>query len=171
METNYKLSAGPLEREAHKMITTVITESRPESSLPVRRLKKLQSSKLHVRPQIFVFGSNRMGWHGAGAAAEAVRSHGAIYGQPDGRQGNSYAIVTTELRPDEDPVEVSEARNNIRRFINYAKRHPELEFYVTPVGTGLAGFKRREILPLFENEAPDNCVLTWKDERYRHLTK
>jgi hypothetical protein len=123
----------------------------------------------HTR--IFVFGSNREGRHGAGAAREAVEKWGAKYGQADGRQGNAYAIVTTELREDEDSVTIEELKQNILRFIHYAQRYPDLEFYVTPVGTGRAGFSRIDVLPMFEKLAPKNCILTWKDERYAHLTK
>jgi hypothetical protein len=121
------------------------------------------------KQRIFVFGSNRIGHHGAGAAREAIELWGAVYGQADGRQGNSYAIVTTELRPDEDPVTEIELRLNLERFCKYAKRHPELEFYVTPVGTGLAGFTREQVLPVLEALAPSNCILTWKDSRYSKL--
>ena len=44
--------------------------------------------------EIFVFGSNLAGRHGAGAAKEARLSWGAIYGQGVGLQGYSYAIPT-----------------------------------------------------------------------------
>ena len=44
--------------------------------------------------KIFVFGSNLEGKHGKGAALEARKNWGAIYGQGIGRQGNSYAIPT-----------------------------------------------------------------------------
>ena len=44
--------------------------------------------------RVFVFGSNLAGRHGRGAARAAVREHGAIYGQGEGLQGNSYAIPT-----------------------------------------------------------------------------
>lgn len=47
---------------------------------------------------IFVFGSNLAGRHGAGSALEALKKHGAIYGQGVGRQGNSYAIPTNDER-------------------------------------------------------------------------
>src|SRR4051812_21240974 len=39
---------------------------------------------------IFVFGSNLAGRHGAGSARAAVLNHGAIYGQAFGRQGMSF---------------------------------------------------------------------------------
>ena len=34
-------------------------------------------------------------------------------------------------------------------FIAFAKAHPELFFYVTRIGCGIAGFKDKEIAPLF----------------------
>ncbi len=65
---------------------------------------------METKRQIFVFGSNRQGRHGKGSALEAVRRHGAVYGQPDGLQGNSYGIVTKELRRDRAPVTLDEIR-------------------------------------------------------------
>ena len=46
--------------------------------------------------QIFVFGSNEHGRHGGGAAHTAVIKFGAIMGQGEGLQGQSYAIPTME---------------------------------------------------------------------------
>lgn len=39
--------------------------------------------------EIFVFGSNEAGIHGAGAAKQAVKKFGAIAGNGEGRQGQS----------------------------------------------------------------------------------
>jgi hypothetical protein len=47
---------------------------------------------------IFVFGSNPEGRHGAGSAKTAREKFGAIRGQGEGLQGNSYAIPTKDLR-------------------------------------------------------------------------
>ena len=47
--------------------------------------------------QIFVFGSNTQGRHGKGAALTARLKFGAIYGQPEGIQGKSFAIITKDL--------------------------------------------------------------------------
>lgn len=44
--------------------------------------------------EVFVFGSNRQGWHGGGAAAMAHMYFGAVWGQGVGLQGCSYAIPT-----------------------------------------------------------------------------
>lgn len=45
---------------------------------------------------VFCFGSNKLGIHGAGAALYAKNNHGAVQGQGEGRQGNSYAIPTKD---------------------------------------------------------------------------
>ena len=111
--------------------------------------------------RIFVFGSNRQGRHGKGAALEARTKWGAKYGQADGLQGDSYAIITKELRKDEDAVTLQEVEIAVRRFLNFARRHPELQFLITPIGTGPAGFTREQIFPLFEN-IPGNCVKLWE---------
>jgi hypothetical protein len=44
-----------------------------------------------------VFGSNTQGRHGAGLAQLCFAHFGAKYGVPTGFQGNSYAIITTDL--------------------------------------------------------------------------
>lgn len=46
--------------------------------------------------QIFVFGSNMNGNHAGGAARLAVEKFGAIMGQAEGIQGQSYAIPTLD---------------------------------------------------------------------------
>lgn len=107
---------------------------------------------------IFVFGSNRQGRHGAGAALVARSMHGAIYGQAEGRQGSSYAIVTKELRPNYPPVTLAEVKEGVDRFLAYAQDHPELKFHVTEIGCGLAGFHVGQVAPLFAG-APANCIL------------
>lgn len=39
----------------------------------------------------------------------------------------------------------------VDQFIDYAKEHTELFFYVTRIGCGIAGFKDRDIAPLFKD--------------------
>lgn len=92
--------------------------------------------------EIFVFGSNKRGAHGAGAAAFAVRKFGAKMGQGDGLQGQSYAISTMEG--------LLETARNVKRFLRFAEEHQELRFYVTPIGCGIAGYSPLQIAPLFE---------------------
>jgi hypothetical protein len=99
--------------------------------------------------QIFVFGSNTEGIHGAGAAAQAMK-FGAIYGQPRGRQGQTYAIVTKDLSVGERSIPVKTIRAEIHEFIDYAISHPELEFLVTAIGCGLAGYSIEEMIDPFQ---------------------
>lgn len=105
---------------------------------------------------IFVFGSNLAGRHGAGAALCARYEHGAVYGVGSGRTGNAYAIPTKDslLRP----LSLPEIQENVSEFIAYAEASPELEFEVTKVGCGLAGYKECQIKPMFK-AAPANCFL------------
>lgn len=93
---------------------------------------------------IFVFGSNLAGSHGGGAARLAYQKFGAVWGQGRGLQGNSYAIPTMQGG-------VETIRPYVNEFIDFAKSHPELTFYVTKIGCGIAGFKESEIAPLFKD--------------------
>ena len=100
--------------------------------------------------EVFVFGSNGFGAHNGGAAAMAAKKFGAIYGQAEGLQGQSYAINTM------DGFEVM--AEQVERFIEFAKNHPELKFLVTEIGCGIAGYAPEEVAPLFK-DVPENIVL------------
>lgn len=99
---------------------------------------------------IFVFGSNREGRHGKGDALTARKHHGAIYGQAEGLQGDSYAIITKELRKDYKKVTLKEIAEGVKKFLKFAKNNPELTFNVQPVGCGLAGRTPKQIGPMFK---------------------
>jgi hypothetical protein len=105
---------------------------------------------------IFVFGSNLAGRHGAGAAHDAVLKHGAIYGVGIGKQGNAYAIPTMDARI--QPLSLAVISAHVHDFMAYARRHPELQFQVTRIGCGLAGYTDADISPMFAT-APNNCEL------------
>jgi hypothetical protein len=107
---------------------------------------------------VFVFGSNEKGIHGGGAARVAREAHGAIYGQGEGLQGNSYAIPTCALPTgmDNSGIPLPKVMHYISNFLLFAESHPELEFKVTQIGCGLAGWTIEEIAPLFK-DAPENC--------------
>jgi len=103
--------------------------------------------------EIFVFGSNLSGMHGGGAALLAYRKFGAIWGQGVGLQGQSYGIPTMQGGVETIAPYVDE-------FIAFAKAHPELLFYVTKIGCGIAGFTEEEICPLFaQAHGIDNIIL------------
>ncbi len=109
---------------------------------------------------IFVFGSNKAGIHGAGAALYAHQNHGAEWGVGEGLTGHSYALPTK----DENITTMGwqELDAAIGRFCDYARMYYKLTFLLTPVGTGLAGWSKREVGYLFrKNKVPSNVYLTW----------
>lgn len=125
--------------------------------------------------QVFVFGSNTEGIHGAGAARIAKEQFGAIYGQAEGLQGQSYAIITKDLGKGERSIHLLDIYESIKRLITFAKENPQLEFLVTKIGCNLAGFKEAEIAKLWEGLAiPDNIILPlefdWRKEAGQCLT-
>ena len=106
--------------------------------------------------EIFVFGSNGGGGHFGGAAATAMNKFGAIMGQAEGLQGQSYAINTM------DGIEVM--REQIDRFIDFAAKHPELTFYVTEIGCGIAGYTPEQIGLSIDLTFTSDWGIIWKPE-------
>lgn len=96
------------------------------------------------RRDIFVFGSNLAGHHAGGAARVALNRFGAVWGQGEGLQGNSYAIPTMQGG-------VDTIKPYVDRFIEFAEYEKALTFYVTKIGCGIAGFEIKDIAPLFRN--------------------
>ena len=97
--------------------------------------------------EVFVFGSNLAGMHGGGAAYVAFKQFGAMMGCGVGLRGQSYAIPTMQGG-------VETIKPYVDEFVAFASAHPELFFYVTRIGCGIAGFRDKEIAPLFK-EAVD----------------
>lgn len=112
--------------------------------------------------EIFVFGSNLAGVHGAGAARHAVLKHGATWAQGIGLQGYSYGIPTKDEKIQTMPL--AEIEPHVNDFLDFARGRPDLTFYITPIGCGLAGYKRADIRPMFA-DMPANCYFaeTWED--------
>ena len=99
--------------------------------------------------EIFVFGSNIQGNHAGGAARTAVEKFGAIMGQGVGLQGQSYAIPTMEG--------LESLIKHVNEFIEFTKNNPQLTFYLTKVGCGIAGYEEHRIKPLF-SDTPSNVI-------------
>lgn len=103
--------------------------------------------------EVFVFGSNGIGSHVGGAAKQAHEQFGYPIGVSTGLVGQAYGIDTMGRK--DKMVE------DIDNFIATAKAMPALTFYLTPVGTGIAGYKIEEIAPLFD-DAPSNVIKLWE---------
>ena len=59
-----------------------------------------------------------------------------------GSSGRSYAIPTMQGG-------VETIKPYVDEFVAFAREHPELFFYVTRIGCGIAGFREKDIAPLF----------------------
>lgn len=97
--------------------------------------------------QVFVFGSNILGYHAGGASRMAYKRFGAVWGQADGLQGQSYAIPVDygKQKVGEDVI-----KESIDRFIQFVKEHHEQQFLVTRIGCGIGGFKDKEMAVYFK---------------------
>ena len=98
--------------------------------------------------QIFVFGSNTLGYHTGGASGTARKKFGAIWGQAEGLQGQSYAIPVDfgkGIRKD------TEVKSSVEKFIAFAKQNQKLFFFVTRIGCGLGGYRDDEMAQFFKN--------------------
>ncbi len=105
--------------------------------------------------QVFVFGSNTLGYHTGGASGTARKKFGAVWGQAEGLQGASYAIPVDfgkGVRKD------NEVKESVGRFLAFTKEHPELFFFVTRIGCGLGGYRDDEMAMFFKDALELNNV-------------
>lgn len=100
-----------------------------------------------MRRRILVFGSNLMGYHGGGAAKYARDVLQAEMGVGEGLTGESYALPTCKAPG--DPMPRADVARACTRFAQFAADHPELDFLLTAVGCGIAGFDTTEIGSFF----------------------
>lgn len=108
--------------------------------------------------EIFVFGSNLAGRHGRGAALQAYKSFGAVYGVGEGLTGRCYAFPTLDHSLKQ--LHEAEIVSSCLRFIRTAEMNPNLLFLLTKVGCGLAGFSESFMQSAFQRcgEMPPNVV-------------
>lgn len=107
--------------------------------------------------QIFVFGSNTLGYHTGGASGTARKKFGAIWGQAEGLQGQSYAIPVDfgkGIRKD------TEVKASVDKFIAFAKENEKLFFFVTRIGCGIGGYRDEEMAQFFKEalEVKNICL-------------
>lgn len=118
---------------------------------------------------VFVFGSNRGGIHGAGAARYAYKFCGAEWEHGEGLTGDASSGFCSYAIPTKKNIAMSlslqEVKEHVDKFVEFAWEHRELNFFVTRIGCGLAGFTDDDIGPLFK-DAPPNCELPTGWERY-----
>jgi hypothetical protein len=110
--------------------------------------------------EVFVFGSNLSGIHGAGAARVARDHYGAPFGAGCGYMGKAYAIPTKDKHV--DTLELQKINNYVKHFIYFTQLFPEYYFFVTRVGCGLAGYKDADIAPMFKGAKNCSFAEEWR---------
>jgi hypothetical protein len=160
------LYAGKSERRGEGMHPTALAEvveqlRSTQPSTQVTKTRKTYSGKVtSLQPnQIFVFGSNPEGRHGAGAAKYAKDNFGAIYGQGEGLQGQSYALPTKDLRIKTNnslrSISAEDITNNIKKLYEVAKENPTKEFLVSDYSeSNLNGYTGQEMADMFTAAGP-----------------
>lgn len=130
-------------------------------------------TELHPH-EVFVFGSNPQGRHGLGAAKAAMK-FGAKYGKGRGLQGQSYALVTKNLKcgyrePNgkvyhkigEKSVSLVEIIENLKELAEVARENPNKEFLIAYKANTrfLNGYSAKEMHMCFmEAKLPDNVLI------------
>lgn len=117
--------------------------------------------------EIIVFGSNKGSskggrpTHGKGLAKIAKERFGAVQGQSEGRQGQSYAIVTKKHWDVPKSSTIAEIQEGILKFYDYAIANPDLKFYMTKIGSGNAGYTTEEMAKAIRDvgDTPSNVIL------------
>ena len=136
--------------------------------------------------EVFVFGTNRNGFHGAGSAGYAFRGDskntwrqdkqflqalkniqahpkgkwaqlGISKGPMEGTEGKSYGIVTVSKPGARRSISPKEIISQLKELGDYAQDHPELTFLVV-LGPGYNGYSKQEWHQFFEEaKLPENC--------------
>lgn len=131
----------------------------------------MKTYKGNITPEpgtIFVFGSNPEGIHGAGSAKVATLQFGAIYGQGEGLQGDSYGLPTTILNYNGQLMTLEEITEHIKKMYDCAKQHPDKKFKIAyrnqPNERTLCGYSGAELMSCFKNacngEYPENIYFS-----------
>lgn len=110
--------------------------------------------------EVFVFGSNRAGIHGAGAALHAARHFKAVHGVGEGLTGFSYALPTK--RADFTVCSLKEISWSLKCLKECAEENYMFTFFLTRIGQGYAGIPEEDIKNLvIQTNFPDNVLPWW----------
>ena len=99
--------------------------------------------------EIFVFGANLSGNHGAGAAKLAKDKFGAVQGIGEGFTGQCYALPTKDENI--ETLSIIEIYKHIEILHQEVENNRDKFFIITAVGCGLAGYIAKDIAPMFES--------------------
>ena len=133
--------------------------------------------------EVWVFGSNTLGFHGAGSAGYASfgvfgnrwrefdyankpdgwkgkwNVKGVSEGFQEGTQGKSYAIINV-VRPGlKRSIPKKQLKENISKFYRFTESNPNLKFYVAQdAKEGYNGYSVNEMIQMWSVEYPPKNV-------------
>lgn len=167
-------------------VTSTITDltAKPIESEVVEKAPVLENTVREYTPEnitslkpneVFVFGSNDRGNHGLGAALTAKTKFGAINKEPSGPQGQSFAVRTkmyqnnrllkyTDLTEDNKKIMDKMTVLDLALLREEALKNPNKKYYVTEIGTKLAGRTVEQMKMFFSRmeeklSIPNNVIL------------
>jgi hypothetical protein len=118
--------------------------------------------------EVFVFGSDMGGSHTTGASRVALKYFGAKRGKSEGycgsRPAHCYAIPTKDRAL--VPLTINSIKQSIERFVDFAHSRPDLTFFVTRVGCGVAGYPDSAVAPLFKGAPEGRCSFAHEWRKY-----
>lgn len=124
-------------------------------------MKFHRDGTLPTNGEIWVFGSNLAGIHGAGAARVARDQFGAPLGAGMGLMGKSYAIPTKDKYL--NTLDLAYIELFVDHFKDFTNLYYPVEFFVTRVGCGLAGYRDEDIAPLFKGAMNCSFAEEWRE--------
>ncbi len=143
--------------------------------------------------EVFVFGSNIYGFHGAGSAGFATfnesgniwrkyeydkkpqgwrgkwNQKGVGEGAQMGTEGKSYAIPTVTKAGAKRSIPLETIKQSIQKFYVFAKSRPHLKFFVAQAAKlGYSGYSPQEMASIYSGEIPENVYF---DEEFAKLLR
>lgn len=114
--------------------------------------------------EVFIFGSNEGGRHEGGAAKVAFENFGAKWGKGYGLEGMTFALPTKNKKFRTLPL--ATVKNYLKDLIEFVYNNPNLKFYLTKIGCGLAGFRVEEIKGIFWEAIEEYNKLENKEDSF-----
>ena len=76
--------------------------------------------------------------------------YGVARGYMEGSEGKSYAIQTIQKPGKKRSTSLQEIQKQLAEMWDFSAAHPELQFILTPIGEGYAGYSHKEMQEVWD---------------------